>query len=71
MFHGIHPKRVIFVPHLNMVDYRRLLGLSDLFLDTIHYNAHTVATDAMSEGLPVLTLTGTRIIISHNILFVK
>lgn len=30
-------------------------GAADLFLDTLPYNAHTTATDALWAGLPVLT----------------
>jgi protein O-GlcNAc transferase len=32
--------------------------LADLFLDTLPYNAHTTASDALWAGLPVLTLAG-------------
>ncbi|WP_426440663.1 hypothetical protein [Bradyrhizobium genosp. P] len=32
--------------------------LADLFLDTLPYNAHTTASDALWSGLPVLTLRG-------------
>jgi predicted O-linked N-acetylglucosamine transferase (SPINDLY family) len=32
--------------------------LADLFLDTLPYNAHTTANDALWAGLPVLTLIG-------------
>ena len=31
---------------------------ADLFLDTLPYNAHTTASDALWAGLPVLTCTG-------------
>jgi predicted O-linked N-acetylglucosamine transferase (SPINDLY family) len=34
------------------------LGLADLFLDSLPYNAHTTASDALWAGLPVLTLRG-------------
>jgi predicted O-linked N-acetylglucosamine transferase (SPINDLY family) len=33
--------------------------LADLFIDTLPYNAHTTASDALWAGLPVLTMTGT------------
>jgi predicted O-linked N-acetylglucosamine transferase (SPINDLY family) len=33
--------------------------LADLFLDTLPYNAHTTASDALWAGLPVLTCRGT------------
>jgi len=32
--------------------------LADLFLDTLPYNAHTTASDALWAGLPVLTCSG-------------
>jgi predicted O-linked N-acetylglucosamine transferase (SPINDLY family) len=32
--------------------------LADLFLDTLPYNAHTTASDALWMGLPVITLPG-------------
>ena len=32
--------------------------LADLFLDTLPYNAHTTASDALWAGLPVLTTPG-------------
>jgi protein O-GlcNAc transferase len=35
------------------------LPLADLFLDTLPYNAHTTANDALWSGLPVLTCAGT------------
>jgi predicted O-linked N-acetylglucosamine transferase (SPINDLY family) len=32
--------------------------LADLFLDTLPYNAHTTASDALWAGLPLVTLQG-------------
>jgi protein O-GlcNAc transferase len=34
-------------------------ALADLFLDTLPYNAHATACDALAAGLPVLTCRGT------------
>ena len=39
-------------------DHLARLSLADLFLDTLPYNAHTTAMDALSAGLPVLTCEG-------------
>ena len=36
----------------------RAIALADLFLDTLPYNAHTTASDALWAGLPVLTRIG-------------
>jgi protein O-GlcNAc transferase len=35
------------------------LKQADLFLDTLPYNAHTTASDALWAGLPLLTCCGT------------
>ena len=34
------------------------IGLADLFVDTLPYNAHTTASDALWAGVPVLTCLG-------------
>jgi len=35
------------------------LALGDLFLDSLPYNAHTTASDALWAGLPLITCRGT------------
>jgi predicted O-linked N-acetylglucosamine transferase (SPINDLY family) len=39
-------------------DHFARLGLADLFLDTLPYNAHSTACDALYAGVPVLTCKG-------------
>jgi predicted O-linked N-acetylglucosamine transferase (SPINDLY family) len=39
-------------------DHLARLAAADLFLDTLPYNAHTTANDALWAGLPVLTCKG-------------
>ncbi len=39
-------------------DHLARLRLRDLFLDTLYYNAHTTACDALWAGLPVVTHPG-------------
>jgi protein O-GlcNAc transferase len=57
---GIDASRLIFARHVpGADDHLARLGLADLFLDTLPYNAHATAADALFAGLPVLTCTGT------------
>jgi predicted O-linked N-acetylglucosamine transferase (SPINDLY family) len=56
---GIEPSRLYFAGR--MPSFARHLGRqaqADLFLDTWPYNAHATASDALSAGLPVVTLRG-------------
>jgi protein O-GlcNAc transferase len=55
----IDPNRLIFAKHLPLPDHLARHRLADLFLDTLPYNAHTTASDALWAGLPVLTQIGT------------
>jgi len=55
---GIHRSRVIFAPYATREHYLARLQLADLFLDTRWHNAHTIAADALWQGLPVLTCSG-------------
>lgn len=56
---GIAAERLIFAERMNMADHLARHKLADLFLDTLPYNAHTTASDALWAGLPVLTCLGT------------
>src|SRR6185295_18710123 len=57
---GIDPARMIFAPRVRSPVHLARHRLADLFLDTIPYNAHTTASDALWAGLPVLTCRGTQ-----------
>lgn len=57
--HGIDPARLVFAPAMPPDEHLARHALADLFLDTLPYNAHTTATDALWSGLPVLTCIGT------------
>jgi predicted O-linked N-acetylglucosamine transferase (SPINDLY family) len=54
---GIDPGRLIFATHMPLSDHLARIGIADLFLDTLPYNAHTTTSDALWAGLPVLTCT--------------
>ena len=56
--HGVDPGRLVFVPPLELQAHMARLALSDLFLDSLPYNAHTTASDALWMGLPLLTCKG-------------
>jgi predicted O-linked N-acetylglucosamine transferase (SPINDLY family)/SAM-dependent methyltransferase len=55
---GIDPARLVFAPKLPMEAHLARHRLADLFLDTLPYNAHTTASDALWAGLPVVTCAG-------------
>jgi protein O-GlcNAc transferase len=56
---GIAPERLVFAPRAPlMADHLARYRQADLFLDTLPYNAHTTASDALWAGLPVLTCLG-------------
>ncbi|HEX3755840.1 MAG TPA: hypothetical protein VHV26_12280, partial [Rhizomicrobium sp.] len=57
--HGVERERLIFAPPAAVEEHLARLKLADLFLDTLPYNAHTTASDALWAGLPLLTLRGT------------
>jgi predicted O-linked N-acetylglucosamine transferase (SPINDLY family) len=55
---GIASDRLVFAPKCPVEEFLARLQVADLFLDTLPYNAHTTASDALWVGLPVLTCTG-------------
>jgi protein O-GlcNAc transferase len=56
---GVSPGRLIFAPRApELSDHLTRLRQADLFLDTLPYNAHTTACDALWAGVPVVTCAG-------------
>ena len=55
---GIDSNRIIFAKHVPVEDHLNRIGKADLFLDTLPYNAHTTASEALRMGVPVITLIG-------------
>jgi predicted O-linked N-acetylglucosamine transferase (SPINDLY family) len=57
--YGVEPSRLVYATRVPRVeDHLARYRLADLFLDTYPYNGHTTAGDALSVGLPVLTVYG-------------
>jgi protein O-GlcNAc transferase len=55
----LEPERLVFAPHVaDMAEHLARQGLADLYLDTLPYNAHSTACDALWSGVPVLTCAG-------------
>jgi protein O-GlcNAc transferase len=55
---GIDPARLVLAERLKLPEHLALHRVADLFVDTLPYNAHTTASDALWAGLPVLTCRG-------------
>ncbi len=55
---GIDAARLVFAPRVQFSQHLARHRVADLFLDTLPYNAHTTASDALFTGLPVLTCLG-------------
>jgi protein O-GlcNAc transferase len=55
---GVAADRIRFAPFVGNENHLARLKLADLFLDTLPYNAHTTASDALWAGLPLITCRG-------------
>ena len=56
---GVAPDRLVFAPRTDLASHLARHRRADLFLDTLPYNAHTTASDALWTGLPLVTQIGT------------
>jgi predicted O-linked N-acetylglucosamine transferase (SPINDLY family) len=55
---GVDATRLVFAPRLPVAEHLARHRCADMFLDTLPYNAHTTASDALWAGLPLLTCMG-------------
>ncbi len=55
---GVDRGRLVFAKPMKPEEHLARYRLADLFIDTLPYNAHTTASDALWAGLPVLTCMG-------------
>jgi len=51
-------RRVRFLPRQSYEEYLRLVALSDVILDTPHFNGGATTFDALAMGVPIVTLPG-------------
>ncbi len=56
---GVAGSRLVFAPRVENARHLARHRLADLFVDTLYYNAHTTANDALWCGLPMITCQGT------------
>ena len=55
---GVNADRLVFAPKLPIEEHLKRIRHADLFLDTLPYNAHTTASDALRMGVPLITYIG-------------
>jgi predicted O-linked N-acetylglucosamine transferase (SPINDLY family) len=55
---GVDSRRLVFAPLVSQSDHLARLCLADLVIDTLPYNAHTTASDALWAGVPIVTCRG-------------
>ena len=55
---GVEAQRLVFAGRVPLPEHLARHRHAGLFLDTLPYNAHTTASDALWAGLPVLTCLG-------------
>jgi protein O-GlcNAc transferase len=55
---GVDAGRLVFAPRMKTEQHLARQRRADLFLDTLPYNAHTTASDALWAGLPLLSCPG-------------
>jgi protein O-GlcNAc transferase len=55
---GVDARRLVFAKYMPQSQHLARLRVADLCLDTLPYNAHTTASDALWAGTPVLTCIG-------------
>lgn len=55
---GVASDRLVFAPRTDIAQHIARQQHADLMLDTTPYNAHTTASDALWQGVPLLTVIG-------------
>lgn len=55
---GVDPARLVYAAYVPIERHLARSRLADLFLDSLWFNGHTTACDALWAGLPVLTCPG-------------
>lgn len=56
---GVDGARIVFAERMPPAEHLARHRCADIFLDTLPYNAHTTASDALWAGVPLVTCRGT------------
>lgn len=56
--HAVEPSRLVIAEPKPLQEYLQHYHEANIFLDTLPYNAHTTASDALWMGCPVVTVSG-------------
>ncbi len=57
---GVDGEQLVFAEPLDKAAHLARHAHADLFLDTLYYNAHTTGSDALRQGVPMITCMGER-----------
>jgi predicted O-linked N-acetylglucosamine transferase (SPINDLY family) len=55
---GVAPERLVFASRVSLEEHLGRHAHADVFLDTLFFNAHTTAVDALWGGVPLITCAG-------------
>ncbi len=55
---GVNISRIFYASRVSYKEHLKRLKFIDLFLDTFPYGAHTTAKEAISMGIPLITIIG-------------
>lgn len=55
---GVSPSRIVFAPRVSKRAHLARVALVDVFFDSLVYNAHSTASDALWAHVPIVTLWG-------------
>jgi len=50
--------RIVFLPRMQSADYVNLIAVSDVMLDTLHFNGMNTSLEAFAVGTPIVTWPG-------------
>jgi CRISPR-associated protein Csy1 len=56
--HGVEPARLLIQPLRPPAEFRAMLSVCDVMIDTLHWSGGNTSLDALSAGLPIVSCPG-------------